>query len=110
MLGVKKMDRTLDAAMCARCEQCRAKRRARQLERYQNEPAFRSRMLKAVHQVYWKNPELGRAKAYLRLWRTGRIMNPNLALLERYTAVLAPVTQQADLPATEEPLEDVEPV
>ena len=74
-----------------RCEVCRRRReqrRLRQLHRYSADEVYRYGELKAGNEAYRKNPDLGRARSFLRQRQLGRIRNPNANLMHRYEAVV----------------------
>ena len=73
---------------CEACQRRREQRRLRQVHKYSTDEAYRHHRLKVCGEAYHKNPDLGRARSYLRQYQLGRIRSPNADLLERYAAVL----------------------
>ena len=73
---------------CEACKRRREQRRLRQVHKYSTDEAYRHHRLKVCGEAYHKNPDVGRARSYLRQRQLGRIRRPNADLLERYEAVL----------------------
>ena len=83
---------------CEACRRRREQRRLRQVRKYSTDEAYRHHRLKVCGEAYHKNPDLGRARSYLRQYQLGRIRRPNADLLERYAAVLAQAQACCDKP------------
>ncbi len=73
---------------CEACRHRREQRRLRQVHKYSADEAYRHHRLKVCGEAYHRNPDVGRARSYLRQHQLGRIRRPNADLLERYAAVL----------------------
>jgi hypothetical protein len=73
---------------CEACQRRREQRRLKQVHKYSTDEAYRHHRLKVCGEAYHRNPDLGRARSYLRQHQLGRIRRPNADLLERYEAVL----------------------
>ena len=73
---------------CEACQRRREQRRLKQVHKYSTDEAYRHHRLKVCGEAYHRNPDLGRARSYLRQYQLGRIRSPNVDLLERYAAVL----------------------
>ena len=73
---------------CEACRRRREQRRLRHLHRYSTDEAYRHEKLKAGNEAYRKNPDLGRARSYLRHHQQGRIRSPNADLLTYCEAVV----------------------
>ena len=74
---------------CEVCQRRREQRRLRQVRKYSSDEAYRHHRLKVVGESYHRNPDLGRARSYMRQYQLGRIRRPNADLLQRYEAILA---------------------
>ena len=73
---------------CEACQRRREQRRLRQVHKYSTDEAYRHHRQKVCGEAYHRNPDLGRARSYLRQYQLGRIRSPNSDLLERSAAVL----------------------
>jgi hypothetical protein len=73
---------------CEACQRRREQRRLKQVHKYSTDEAYRHHRLKVCGEAYHKNPDLGRARSYLRQHQLGRIRRPNADLLTRYEAVV----------------------
>ena len=73
---------------CEACRHRREQRRLRQVHKYSTDEAYRHHRLKVCGEAYHRNPDLGRARSYLRQRQLGRIRRPNADLLTRYEAVV----------------------
>ena len=73
---------------CEACQRRREQRRLKQVHKYSTDEAYRHHRLKVCGEAYHKNPDIGRARSYLRQHQLGRIRRPNADLLEWYAAVL----------------------
>ena len=73
---------------CEACQRRREQRRLKQVHKYSTDEAYRHHRLKVCGEAYHRNPDLGRARSYLRQHQLGRIRRPNADLLTRYEAVV----------------------
>ena len=73
---------------CEACRRRREQRRLRQAHKYRTDEAYRHHRLKVCGKAYHRNPDIGRARSYLRQYQLGRIRSPNADLLQRYEAVV----------------------
>ena len=85
---------------CEVCQRRREQRRLRQVRKYSSDEAYRHHRLKVVEESYHRNPNLGRARSYLRQYQLDRIRHPNADLLQRYEAVLAQAKPSHNDPAS----------
>ena len=83
---------------CEACQRRREQRRLRQVHKYSTDEAYRHHRVKVCGEAYHRNPDIGRARSYLRQRQLGRIRRPNADLLERYEAVLAQAQACCDKP------------
>ena len=73
---------------CEACRRRREQRRLRQAHKYSTDEAYTHHRLKVCGEAYHRNPDIGRARSYLRQHQLGRIRRPNADLLQRYKAVV----------------------
>ena len=82
------------------CQRRREQRRLRQVLKYSSDEAYMHHRIKIVGESYHRNPDLGRARSYLRQYQLGRIRRPNADLLQRYEAILAGAKPSHNVPAS----------
>ena len=75
---------------CQTCQRRREQRRLRQVHKYSSDEAYRHHRLKVCGEAYHRNPDIGRARSYLRQYQLGRIRRPNADLLQRSFVHLPP--------------------
>ncbi len=85
---------------CEACQRRREQRRLKQVHKYSTDEAYRHHRLKVCGEAYHRNPDLGRARSYLRQYQLGRIHRPNADLLQRYEAILAQAKPSHNDPAS----------
>ena len=73
---------------CEACQRRREQRRLRQVRKYSTDEAYRHHRLKVVGESYHRNPDLGRARSYLRQRQLGGIRRPNADVLQRHEAAV----------------------
>ncbi len=73
---------------CEACQRRREQRRLKQVHKYSTDEEYRHHRQKVCGEAYHKNPDLGRARSYLRQHQLGRIRRPNADLLTRYASIV----------------------